>query len=123
MEMKNIWWIFLLLLLGCQSNKIEEKIDLPRSRLPDLPKHFLSPIAPPNFIPDIREVHNIQINPVPHPFNITHSHVIWVNNKKLIINQKQLNEIVQHLNLSTERPKDTAQIHNGDGWLQPFDTE
>jgi|TARA_Y100000289_G_scaffold62654_1_gene72179 hypothetical protein len=119
--MKNIWLIFLLLSLGCHSHKIEEEIDLPHPPLPDLPRHFLPPTAPPNFIPDIREVHNIQINPVPHPFNITGSHVIWVNNEKLRINKKQLNEIVKHLNLSTERPKDTAQIHLGEGWLRPFD--
>lgn len=119
--MKSIWWFVLLFSFGCQSHRVEEEIDLPRPPLPDLPRHFLPPIAPPNFTPDIREVYNIQINPVPHPFSITASHVIWVNNQKLRINQKQLNEIVQHLNLSTERPKDTAQIHNGEGWLRPFE--
>ena len=115
--------MFLFFLCGCHSHKIEEEIDLPCPPLPDLPKHFLIPTAPPDFIPDIKEVYNIQINPVPHPFNITHSHVIWVNNEKLNINRRQLNEIVKHLNLSTEVPKDTAQLHNGDGWIKPFNTK
>ena len=119
--MKNLWWFGLLFVFGCQSQKVEEEIDLPHPPLPELPRHFLPPTAPPNFTPDIREVYNIQINPVPHPFNITGSHVIWVNKQKLRINRKQLNEIVQHLNLPTGRPKDTAQLHLGEGWLRPFE--
>lgn len=118
--MKNIWWTFLLFLFGCQSNERFES-STPPPPLPPLPKHFLPPTAPPNFTPDIRQAYDIQINPVPHPFSIAGSHVIWVNNEKLKINQRQLNEIVKHLNLSTKRPKDTAQIHFGEGWLRPFD--
>ena len=108
--MKNKWWVLVFFLFGCHSHKQERE-----KPLPDLPHHFMIPLSPPEY--------NIQINSVPFPFNITHTHVIWVNNRRLNISRKQLDVIVQHLNLSTDRPKDTAQIHNGEGWMRPFKIE
>jgi hypothetical protein len=116
--MKNKWWILLLFTFGCQSSKVEEEIDLPPP--PPLPTHFLIPNAPPNFIPDIRE---IQINSVPHPFRISGTYVVWVNKKKLNLNKHQVDQLVKHLDLSMEIPKNTAQIHSGEGWLFPFDID
>lgn len=111
--MKWILKIKLLFLIcffyGCYSTKK----DTPRKKpLPDLPKHFLIPTSPPKY--------NVQINPVPFPFNMTGSYVVWVNNERVHLDKKQLDTLVSKLNLSTERPKDTAEIHNGEGWLRPF---
>ena len=39
---------------------------------------------------------------------------------KVNLNKKQLNALVSKLNLPTTKPKDTAKIHNGEGWLKPF---
>jgi hypothetical protein len=98
-----------LCLCGCYSSKK----DIPRKKLlPDLPKHFLMPTSPPKY--------NVQINPVPFPFNMTGSYVVWVNNERVHLDKKQLDTLVSKLNLSTEKPKDTAEIHNGEGWLKPF---
>lgn len=107
--MKNKWWIVLLLLLGCNTHKERSK------PLPDLPDHFLLPTSPPQY--------NVQINPVPFPFNITGSYVVWVNNEKINLNKSQVNALAKHLNLPLSNPKDTAQIHNGLGWLEPFKTK
>lgn len=98
-----------LCLCGCHSVQKKESREKP---LPDLPKHFLLPTNPPKY--------NVQINPVPFPFNATGSYVVWVNNEKVNLNKKQLNALVSKLNLPTTKPKDTAKIHNGEGWLKPF---
>lgn len=116
--MKNKWWILLLFTFGCQSNKVEKELDIPEP--PPLPKHFLIPTTPPNFIYDIRE---IQINSVPHPFHISGAYVVWVNKKKLNLNKHEVDQLVKHLDLSMEIPKNTAQIQSGEGWLFPFDID
>jgi hypothetical protein len=119
--MKNKLWILVLFTFGCQTQKVERTINLPPPPLPDLPKHFVPPTSPPNFTPDIRDIYNIQINPVPHPLNITHEYVIWVNKKRVPLNMNQLESLVKTLDLKLHRPNDTAEIHNGAGWLKPFD--
>ena len=105
--------LLLILLMGCHSHKSKDNTQEENHKiLPELPKHFLIPTSPPKY--------NVQINPVPFPFNITGSYVVWVNNERVHLNKTQLDALVSKLNLSTERPKDTAEIHNGDGWLRPF---
>lgn len=105
--------LLLTLLMGCHSHKAKDNIKEENDKtLPELPKHFLIPTAPPKY--------NVQINPVPFPFNMTGSYVVWVNNERVHLDKKQLDTLVSKLNLSTERPKDTAEIHNGEGWLRPF---
>ena len=99
-----------MFLFGCHSYKQE------RSKpMPDLPNHFLLPTTPPRY--------NVQINSVPFPFNMTGSYVVWVNQERVFLSKSQLNVLIAHLNLPKERPKDTAQIHNGAGWQRPFDLE
>lgn len=107
--MKNKWWIIFIFLFGCHSHKERSK------PLPDLPKHFLIPTDAPRY--------NVQINPVPYPLNIAGSYVVWVNKKRVKLNKQEIDSLVKQLNLSTENPKDTAQIHNGDGWIRPFDNK
>ena len=63
----------------------------------------------------------IQINSVPHPFNISGSYVVWVNKKRVKLGRSQVNFLAKTLNLSLERPKDTAELHNGNGWIRPFE--
>ena len=103
----------LILLMGCHSHKPKDNIKNDKM-LSELSKHFPIPNTPPKY--------NVQINPVPFPFNVTGSYAVWVNNERIHLNKNQLDALVSKLNLSTERPKDTAEIHNGEGWLRPFDT-
>ena len=118
--MKNKWWILVLFTFGCQTQKVERTINLPPPPLPDLPKHFTPPTAPPNFTPDIRDVYNIQINPVPHPFHITHEYIVWVNKKRVRLDSNQLESLMKILNLKRHHPNNTAEIQSGAGWLKPF---
>lgn len=89
-----------LFLIGCQSSKTENKSALE------------------SYIDE--PIHEIQINPTPHPFHITHPYAIWVNGKKLKIPNRDIILIAKELNLSLEPPKDTVSLHNGDGWQRPL---
>lgn len=116
--MNNKWWICLVFLFGCQSNKVEEKIDLPAP--PPLSKHFLPPTSPPNFTPNMLDLDKIQINSVPHPLHLGQPYVVWVNRRRVDIGIIKLNELMTLLNLPTKPPENTAELHSGEGWLQPF---
>ena len=115
-------WLTLLFVIGCKSSKLEEEIDLPIPPPPSLPKHFLIPTTPPNFTPNVEEVFEIQINPIPHPLNVNGNipYVVWLNGEKLILSPKQVRELAYSLNIEYKQPEDTAEIHNGQGWLRPF---
>jgi hypothetical protein len=119
--MNNKWWICLVFLIGCQSNKVEEKIDLPIP--PPLPKHFLPPTPPPNFTPSILDLDKIQINSVPHPLHLGQPYAIWVNKRRVNIGIIKLNELMILLDLPTKPPKNTAELHSGKGWLFPFNID
>ena len=110
--------LILLFLCGCQAQKIDKKED---RKLPlELPKHFLIPTEPPNFLPAFDDAYNIQINPVPHPFRITEKYVVWVNKRKVRLNREQINLLISYFDLPQEKPIDTADIHSGAGWQHPF---
>ena len=89
-----------LFLIGCQSPKMQTKSILG--------SYINEPI------------HEIQINPVPHPFHLSHPYAIWVNGKRLKIPNKDIVLIAQEFNLSLDPPKSTASLHNGDGWQRPL---
>lgn len=98
--MKHILIIlFSFFFIGCQSKKINKSL---------LNSYIDEPI------------HEIQINPVPHPFHYMQPYVIWVNGKKLHIPRKDIISIAEDFNLSLEPPEDTAELHNGFGWQRPL---
>lgn len=122
--MKYLLTIIILFSFSCNHHrKVVETIDFPAP--PSPPPNFIPHTPPPNFIPDITELAEIQINPVPHPFNLNGSipYVVWVNGKKLKLNHREVRDLASSLNLKFEQPKDTAQIHNGEGWLYPLPLE
>ena len=112
----------LFLLAGCNSSKFQE------ATLPETPQ---SPpkvdFAPPNpsLEPDLNlfavKYKEIQINRLPHPFNLNGSipYAIWVDGEKLKLNPKETRALAESLNLKFEQPEDTAEIHSGEGWLFP----
>tara|TARA_B100000035_G_scaffold91129_1_gene76905 strand:- start:2705 stop:3013 length:309 start_codon:yes stop_codon:yes gene_type:complete len=65
-------------------------------------------------------INEIQINPAPHPFHITHPYVIWVNGERLPMSKQDIILVAKEFNLSLDPPKDTAELHNGSGWLRPL---
>jgi hypothetical protein len=64
----------------------------------------------------------VQLNRVPHPFSINGSFgfVVWVDGQRLNLNSLQLKELTDFLEINYERPKDTQEIHGGEGWLVPL---
>jgi hypothetical protein len=118
--MKNSLFIFLLALFGCtQKYKV---INLPIPPPPP-PPNILPPSLPPSFSPSLDDVSNIQINPIPHPFNLNghFPYAVWVDGQRLQLNYKELNQLVIALNLNFKQPKNTAKIHRGEGWVYPLD--
>tara|TARA_B100000902_G_C27317569_1_gene922318 strand:+ start:2681 stop:3058 length:378 start_codon:yes stop_codon:yes gene_type:complete len=121
--MKFLLTIIILISFGCNHNsRVIEAIDYP---MPPPPPNVLPYSSPPNFIPDITELAEIQINPLPHPFNLngTIPYAVWVNGEKLALSGKEVRDLALSLNLKFEQPKDTAKIHNGEGWQYPFPSE
>ena len=112
----------LALLCGCNhSNQVIEAIDYPIPPPPP-PPNIMPSSAPPNFKPDITELAEVQINPIPHPFNLDGSrpYAVWVNGERLPLNNVQIRALAQSLNLKFEQPENTAKIHNGEGWQYPL---
>jgi hypothetical protein len=64
----------------------------------------------------------IQVNRLPHPFNVNGSmpFQVWVDGERLPLNSMAAKTIVDGLGLQFEQPKGTAALHSGAGWLQPL---
>lgn len=121
--MKNsliILFLFLFL-FGCRQSGQITDIDFP----PPPPPPSLLPPPPPNFTPTRDSVLSIQVNPIPHPFNLNGSvpYAVWVNGKRLPMNGNSSRNIAKALGLEFSQPKNTAKIHNGEGWLYPLEIE
>jgi len=112
----------LFLLASCNSSKFQETT-LPET-LQSPPKVDSLPLNP-SFEPDLNlfavKYKEIQINRLPHPFNLNGSipYAIWVDGKKLKLTPKETQALAESLNLKFEQPEDTAEIHSGEGWLFP----
>jgi len=50
-------------------------------------------------------------------------YAIWLNGKKVSLNASETRALVKSLNLKFEQPKNTAKIHQGEGWLYPLPSE
>jgi len=116
--MKNSLFILLFFFLGCRQNDQILSVDFPP---PPPPPSFLPP-PPPNFSPTRESVLNIQVNPIPHPFNLngTMPYAIWVNGEPLPMSYELSQSVARALQLEFKQPKNTAKIHNGEGWLYPI---
>jgi hypothetical protein len=115
--------IIILFLFGCNSSKQKQtKIDLPIP--PPPPTHISPPSEPPSFIPDLLDIKELQVNRLPHPFNLNGSlpFAVWADGKRLHLNSFQTKELAGFLGIKFEQPPNTKEIHNGEGWLRPFIT-
>lgn len=130
--MKYISVLCSLLVVGCNhSNKSLEGIDFP---IPPPPPNIFPFSPPPSFTPNTERLAlmkqkfedvEVQINPIPHPFNVNGNipYVVWVNGERLPLNSIEIRALAQSLNLKFEQPKDTAEIHSGAGWTRPLKLE
>lgn len=119
--MKISFLSLLLFLFGCSSKK-NMSIDL-EFPPPPSPPNILPPSDPPPFIPSLDEVAEIQINPIPHPFDLNgyFPYAVWINGQRLKLTPKEMNQLIVALDLNSEQIEQTENIHNGEGWLYPLD--
>jgi hypothetical protein len=118
---KKICSLLLVFVVGCSDKTPTNSLLSEWLIIPPRP-NSLPPTPPPSFIPDSSE---IQVNSIPHPFNLngTRPYAVWVNGKRLQLSPHQTNLLTQSLNIRFSQPKDTAEIHNGSGWQRPLDEE
>lgn len=113
--MKVSLLFFVLFLFGCQHNNHKKDV----LQIPPPPKFGDITIPPPPmFIP---RLHEIQINSVPMPFHLAHCYIVWVDGKRIMLNSKETLELAQSLNLPTDPPQDTKDLHDGKGWHKPLE--
>lgn len=109
--------IFFVLFCGCESQKIEK-----RQFIPPPPPNIKPPTPPPSFIPSIKRLAEIQINPIPHPFSVNGEvpFAIWVDGKRLQLSNSEIKQLTESLNIKYQAPNNTAEIHQGEGWQYPL---
>ncbi len=119
MKTKINYLFIALLLVGCQANKTKNQGT--GFIAPPPPPKILPSLPPPNFTTDINEVKEIQVNRLPHPFNLNGNtpYAVWVDGKRLQLSRNEVKSLAVALNLKFTQPEDTAEIHNGEGWLYP----
>ena len=122
--MKYIYILLCLFLFGFSYDSklistIEPLTSLPP---PPPPPNIAPPSLPPNFVPNFQEFVEVQINSLPHPFNVNGNipYAVWVNGERLPLNSIELKALAKSLNLKFEQPTSTAQINSGAGWLFPL---
>lgn len=122
MSNMKYWMCILFAFCSCQHKSQNVELFDFNIPAPPPPPNILPPSAPPNFKPNILELAEIQINPLPHPFNLDGNmpYAVWLNGERLPLNNIQVRELAQSLNLKFEQPKDTAEIHSGAGWQYPL---
>jgi hypothetical protein len=76
-----------------------------------------SPQVPPNLPP-----HVIEINSVPHPFNLGgyEPYVVWVNGQRINLTLNQKKDLINIIKAENIKPVSEADLHSGDGWLHPL---
>lgn len=113
-KMKTKIILISLILSGCKSAEV------------NLPKPPVATIAPaPEMTPDLskllKESKNIQINSLPHPFNLNGNfpYAVWVDGNRVPLTPGESLALAKSLNIEFKQPNNTAEIHNGEGWLFP----
>jgi|TARA_B110000305_G_C19390028_1_gene614325 hypothetical protein len=123
MKVSSLYIIFLLFFIGCESSKIEvANIDFDKLEAPPPPPLVSPPNPPPSFTPIMGKLNEVQINEVPHPFNLN-GHipcVVWVNGKQLTITPREAQNLANAVNLESRERIGTAQLNSGEGWLKPL---
>lgn len=123
MKTKTIYLFIVLFAFGCRTQKKQNTItNMP----PPPPPPSITPLStPPNFTPDLGKLKQVQINRLPHPFNLdgNNPYAVWVDGKRLRLNSHQVRHLAQVLNLHFTQPKNSPKLHNGEGWLYPREIE
>ena len=118
--LKNSLLIFIVnLFVSCA---YKENVSINNFPPPPPPPNIKPDLPAPTYIPSFPKDFVVQINPIPHPLSIDGQipFVVWVNGKRLELSGAQVKHLTQSLNIKYEKPQDTAEIHDGEGWLEPL---
>jgi len=121
--MRSLYFIFLLFFVGCEPSKVKNStLVMEAFKTPLPPPSILPTISAPNFIPNTAKLAKIQINEIPHPFNLN-GHipcVIWVNGKRLNISPQEAQKLAEAVDLSSRQKIHATKLHSGEGWIKPL---
>lgn len=113
-----------LFAIGCNHTEqpIDKKIDFDFYQPPPPPPSIPMPTSAPNFIPKPIDFAEIQINEIPHPFNLN-GHIpcqVWVNGERLNISPAEAQKLAKAVKLDKRSKIELSKLHSGDGWLAPL---
>jgi hypothetical protein len=126
MKMHSLYCICLLLFLGCETPQTKNlNNDLTfLEMIPPPPPNYSPPAPAPTFIPSFEHLAQIQINEIPHPFNLN-GHMpcaVWVNGRRLDITPTQAQNLANAVNLSSQPKISPSKLHAGIGWIEALPT-
>ena len=124
-KMKTKIILIFLILGGCKS----AEVNLSELPVPPPPPSVAEIPPAPEMTPDLynflKEAKDIQINSLPHPFNLNGNfpYAVWVDGNRVPLSPGESLALAKSLNLEFKQPNNTASIHNGEGWLFPRRTK
>ena len=86
-------------------------------------QNVVAPILPPPVLAEaILQGKEVQINRLPHPLNVggVLPFAVWVDGERIPLDSNELKAVGQTFNIDFDPPPDSAEIHNGAGWVYPF---
>tara|TARA_B100001094_G_scaffold317091_1_gene359082 strand:- start:694 stop:1098 length:405 start_codon:yes stop_codon:yes gene_type:complete len=109
----NILFCALIAFSSCTTTSIKDEVVIN------------TPTSPPPPLPLIPIDADIQINSIPHPFNLNGNmpYAVWVDGKRLALSMQETQSLAKSLNIKFTQPKDTAEIHMGNGWQRPLEID
>jgi hypothetical protein len=119
--MRNkILLIYFVLISGCsQYKKGSNSLAIPPP--PPPPPNLVPPNPAPNFVPKFNKLYNIQINSIPHPFDIDGNfpYVVWLDGERVNLSFNESANLVKIL--KTKKPTRSANnIRSTNGWQRPY---
>ena len=109
----SILFCALIALSSCTTTSTKDIASINEPTPPSLPQSLIPVDA------------DIQINSIPHPFNLNGNmpYAVWVDGRRLALSMQETQSLAKSLNIKFTQPKDTAEIHMGNGWQRPLETD
>lgn len=121
----NSLYLIILLLVGCtNSTKVENIQDKSNMFAPPytFPPMVLPPIKSSSIKNNTNNLAEVQINKIPHPFDLN-GHIpcaVWVNGSRLKLSPLDAQKVAKAINLDAHPTIHSARLHQGEGWLTPL---
>ena len=116
--MRNkILLIYFVLISGCS----QYKKDSNSLAIPPPPPNLVPPNPAPNFVPKFNKLYNIQINSIPHPFDVNGNfpYAVWLDGERVNLNLNESANLFKILKTKkTTRSASNTRLPNG--WQRPY---